>query len=158
MFWEGARKLQTWQASDCWGTHCERMATWWRREVNRYESIATCVSVPLLLHNVAANVAEIKGMCCGQPLGHVSFSQHCVGSWSVWRRMKVLSWNSFQALALTPSSGMGRGTHAKICVEGMRHFSLGVDLFAASSMEIICHADRVGVWVSDWHVMGCDPT
>lgn len=59
--------------------------------------------------------------------------------------MKVLSWNSFQALALTPPSGMGRVRHAKICVEGMGHFSLGVDLFAASSMEIICHADRMGV-------------
>lgn len=56
---------------------------WQRDEEGRLidmKSIATCVSVPLLLHNVAANVAEIKGMCCGQPLGHVSFSQHCVGS------------------------------------------------------------------------------
>lgn len=40
---------------------------------------------------------------------------------------------------------MGRGRDVKLCMEGMGHFSLGADLFAANSMEIFRHADRVGV-------------
>lgn len=40
---------------------------------------------------------------------------------------------------------MGRGRDVKLCIEGMGHFSLGADLFAANSMETFCHADRVGV-------------
>lgn len=40
---------------------------------------------------------------------------------------------------------MGRRRDVKLCIEGMGHFSLGADLSAAVSMEIFCHADRVGV-------------
>lgn len=54
-------------------------------------------------------VAGIEGMRCVQPLGHIRSSQHCVCSWSVWQRIKVLScWNSFNVLELTPSSEDGQ--------------------------------------------------
>lgn len=36
---------------------------------------------------------------------------------------------------------MGRRRDVKLCIEGMGHFSLGIDLSAAISMEIFCHAD-----------------
>lgn len=56
--------------------------------------------------------------------------------------MKVpSSRKSLRALRLAPSSE-DRGRDIKLCIEGMGHVPLGIDLFAASSMEIVCHTDK----------------
>lgn len=79
-------------------------------------------------------------------LGLVSSSQHCVGADLCDREWQSpVTGTAFMHLDELHLLRMGRGRDVKLCIEGMGHFSLGADLFAANSMETFCHGDRMGV-------------